>query len=61
MIWGGVGNDLTPAAFLAGHRMAPGRVPDNQYILAVLQKAKYSGHLEARFLRNCLAFAHRTC
>lgn len=56
--WGGY---LTPAAFLAGHRMAPGRVLGQPVCFGCpTESNQHSGHLEAGFLRNCLAFAHRT-
>lgn len=57
----GVGGSLTPAAFLAGHRMAPGRVGGQPVCFGCpTESSQHSGHLEAGFLRNCLAFAHRT-
>lgn len=58
----GGGNDLTPAAFLAvtgGHQ--EGFRDIGVLWLSYRKQPERSGHLEARVLRNCLAFAHRTC
>lgn len=58
---GGGNGYLTPAAFLAGHRVAPERVLGQPVCFGrPTESSQHSGHLEAGFLRNCLAFAHRT-
>lgn len=50
-------SDLTLVALLAGHMTAPGRVLGQPVCFDCPTKSCQ----EARFLRQCLAFAHRAC